>query len=244
MNGSPSPYRLAAPTASTPCRARPPTRPRWTSATRRADAPPTLPSSPSAATSRAIWADLLQSGGFAIAGPRRSGRSNALAMIARSVRANGCAVLAFCPRVSPLRQLQGEPGVVGIVNGDDPPIDQVLDLLNRVEGPLTVLVDDAPVLYGTAVAELLQKVAAEGIEQCHVLVVAGVAEELMRAQRGFIYQTIQARTGLMLCLEHTTDGDLLGVALPKSSVFRHPPGRAVLVTGTGTETVQVPLAPW
>jgi S-DNA-T family DNA segregation ATPase FtsK/SpoIIIE len=191
----------------------------------------------------AVTVDLYRSGGFVVAGPRRSGRSNALAIVARSVLAAGSAVVAFCPRPSPLRALRSLPGVAGVIDGDDPSVGQALEVVNRVEGPLTVLVDDAPTLHGTSVAELLGHVATKGIEQGHVLVVAGAAEELMRPLRGFIYEVVQARTGMLLCPERTTDGDLLDTRLPRSSVFRQPAGRAVLVAGASPLLIQVPLAP-
>jgi DNA segregation ATPase FtsK/SpoIIIE, S-DNA-T family len=190
----------------------------------------------------AITTDILRSGGFVVAGPRRSGRSNALLVMARSLLANKCQVVAFCPRPSLLRSLRGQPGVAGIFDGDDPPMAQVLDTLNQLSGPLAVLVDDASVLSPAPIAELLGHVAAEGVEQGHALVVAGIAEELMRPMRGFIYQTVQSRAGLLLCPEHATDGDLLGAHLPRSAVFRHPPGRAILIGRGRTQTVQVPLA--
>jgi len=190
----------------------------------------------------AVSVDVLASGGFVVAGPRHSGRSNTLVVMAGSLLTNGCAVLALCPRPSPLACLRDRPGVIGVFSGDDPPVKQVLEAVNAVEGPLVVIVDDATVVHGAPVAELLAHVSIDGPSQGHALIVAGIAEELARPMRGFIYHTVQSRTGLLLCPEHTTDGELLGTRLLKSAVFRQPAGRGVLVDGLVPEIVQVPRA--
>ncbi|HET9077150.1 MAG TPA: FtsK/SpoIIIE domain-containing protein [Acidimicrobiales bacterium] len=187
-----------------------------------------------------IGLDLLEPGGFVVAGPRRSGRSTALMVMARSLMAGGSAVLAFCPRLSPLRRLEGQPGVVGVVNGDDPSVAETLELVNRVDGPLAVVVDDAPMLHNGDLAELLEAIARDGREQGHVMIVAGGAEDLARPMRGFIVEVRQSRAGLLLCPESHLHGELVGVRLPRSSVFSRPAGRGVLVIDDRITTVQVP----
>jgi DNA segregation ATPase FtsK/SpoIIIE, S-DNA-T family len=189
----------------------------------------------------AIGVDLHQAGGFVIAGPRRSGRSTTLLSMAESLLAGGCSVLAFCPRVSPLRSLKGRAGVVAVIEGDDPSINEALAVVNQAQGPMVVFVDDAPLLYGASVAELLENIAREGPEMGHVMVIAGTADELMRPMRGFIYNTCQSRAGLMLCPENHTQGELFGVRLARSMVFRGPAGRGVFIDGGDMRLVQVPL---
>jgi S-DNA-T family DNA segregation ATPase FtsK/SpoIIIE len=186
-------------------------------------------------------ADLLGAGGgFVVAGPRRSGRSTALLVMATSLLASGSAVLAFCPRQSPLRGLEGRPGVLGVVNGETPSVADTLSLVNAAEGPLAVLVDDATLLHGGDLAELLETIARNGPEQGHVMVIAGGAEELARPMRGFIFEVRQCRTGLLLCPESHLHGEVIGARLPRSSVFNRPTGRGVLVVDDGMVTVQVP----
>ena len=188
----------------------------------------------------ATGVDLLAPGGFVVAGPRRSGRSTALAVMARSLLSSGSAVLAFCPRPSPLRRLAGVPGVVGVVTGDSPQVADTLAMVNSVDGPLTVMVDDAFLLHNSDVSELLEAIARDGPEQGHVMVVAGTGEDLARPMRGFIVEARQCRTGLLLCPETHLHGEVVGVRLPRSSVFSRPPGRGVLVADDRLLTVQVP----
>jgi S-DNA-T family DNA segregation ATPase FtsK/SpoIIIE len=188
-----------------------------------------------------VGVDLLDAGGgMVVAGPRRSGRSNALAVMARSLAEGGCAVVVLCPRLSPLRRLRGAPGVVGVMDGDDPPPAALLEMINSVTGPLAVVVDDAPLLHGAPVAELLEMVARDGPDQGHVSVVAGTADELLRPMRGFIVEVRQARTGLLLCPESHLHAEVVGARLPRSAVFSQPPGRGILVNAGRHVALQVP----
>jgi S-DNA-T family DNA segregation ATPase FtsK/SpoIIIE len=74
----------------------------------------------------------------------------------------------------------------------------------------------------------------------HAIIIAGTADELIRPMRGFIYSACQARTGLMLCPENHTQGELLGVRLARSMVFRGPVGRGVYVDNGALRLLQVP----
>jgi S-DNA-T family DNA segregation ATPase FtsK/SpoIIIE len=74
----------------------------------------------------------------------------------------------------------------------------------------------------------------------HVMVISGTADELMRPMRGFIYNTCQSRTGIMLCPENHTQGELFGVRLARSMVFRGPTGRGVFIDCGLMSLVQVP----
>jgi len=188
----------------------------------------------------AIGVDLSGPGGFVVAGPRRSGRSTALVVMARSLLRSGASVLAFCPRTSPLQELRGTPGVVGVVGGQNPSVAETLEIVNAVEGPMAVLVDDAGLLHGGDLSELLESIGRDGPEQGHVMVIAGGAEELGRPMRGFIFEVRQSRAGLLLCPESHLHGEVIGARLARSSVFSRPVGRGVLVSDDRLMTVQVP----
>jgi S-DNA-T family DNA segregation ATPase FtsK/SpoIIIE len=189
----------------------------------------------------AVGVDVRAAGGFVVAGPRRSGRSTAMLVMAESMLAGGCPVLAFCPRISPLRRLRGRTGVIGVVDGDDPRPEDVVEMLNKATDALAVFVDDAMLLNNAPIADLLDNVAREGPDMGHALVIAGNPDELMRPMRGFIYSVCQSRTGLMLCPENHNQGELLGARLPRSAVFRAPAGRGIFVDNGELELLQVPL---
>ena len=83
--------------------------------------------------------------GLVVAGPPRSGRSTTLITMARSLIAQQTPVLVIAPRRSPLRSLEGTPGVLAVLGAE---ID--VDFLRATLNPLdryVVLVDDAEMLY-------------------------------------------------------------------------------------------------
>jgi S-DNA-T family DNA segregation ATPase FtsK/SpoIIIE len=179
--------------------------------------------------------------GFTVAGPRRSGRSTALLGIATSVTQAGGTVVVLAPRRSPLRSLDGQPGVAAVVTESNPSPQDFVEVLNAVEGHLMIVVDDAELLHPSDIQELLQQVLRDGRDQGHAMVVGGTTEELLRAMRGFTFDARSSRAGLLLTPESHLQGELLGVRLPRSAVFTGPPGRGILALPGRTTLVQVPL---
>ncbi|HWG72857.1 MAG TPA: FtsK/SpoIIIE domain-containing protein [Acidimicrobiales bacterium] len=190
----------------------------------------------------AVGVDLSESGsGFVVTGPRRSGRSTALVVMATSLLEGGSALIALCPRNSPLRALRGRKGVLGMLDGEDPPVAELLELLNRAAGPLAVMIDDANLVHNSSAAELLERVARDGPEQGHAMIIAGTPDDLLRPMRGFIVEVRQSRSGLLLCPESHLHAEVIGARLPRSAVFNQPPGRGILISDAGQLLVQVAL---
>jgi len=180
--------------------------------------------------------------GFTIAGPARSGRSTALLCIARSLLDAGTEIFLLTPRASPLRELAGTAGVLAVLTGPEPDPTVLAVALNAARGPLAVLVDDAELLHTSDVQPLLQQVLREGRDVGHCLVAAGTSEDLGGAFRGFTFDARRSRSGLLLCPDTHLHGELLGVRLPRSSVFAGPPGRGLLIVAGEVGLVQVPAA--
>ena len=185
--------------------------------------------------------DLRTSGpAFVIAGPPRSGRSNALMVMARSLLAQGATLLAITPRASLLRTLAGHPGVAAVIDGRSMPKGEAEALLADLgTAPLTVIVDDAELISDAPIGELLTAYIRMGRDRDHTLVLAGTTSEL-GAFRGFIPEARKSHSGLLLCPGSPADGDLLGARLPRTALFPGPPGRGLLVTGGDLTLVQVP----
>ena len=179
--------------------------------------------------------------GFVVCGPPRSGRSSALISVARSVTLAGGRVVAITCRPSPLASLAGSTGVAAVLDG---PALGAADLSAVISetgtSGLTVIVDDAEMLADAPIGEVLSAFVRAARDRRSALVISGASGELGQF-RGFIPEVRKARAGLLLCPSSTADGDVLGVRLPRTSLFSGPPGRGVLVAGGEMTLVQVPF---
>ncbi|MGW5498745.1 FtsK/SpoIIIE domain-containing protein [Streptomyces olivaceoviridis] len=190
-----------------------------------------------------IGADLGQTPTFMIAGAPRSGRSTALLTMARSLLDGGCGLLVLAPRRSPLRDLAGVPGVAAVLTDPDVPTAEFREALRAVVQPTgVVLIDDAELLLqaeiSTDVAALARGAAGEGWG----LVAAGNADALSTAIGGWAAQIRRNRTGLIIAPQAVTEGEAIGVRLPRGVLGGRPtPGRAYLHLGDNQlVAVQIP----
>jgi S-DNA-T family DNA segregation ATPase FtsK/SpoIIIE len=179
--------------------------------------------------------------GFLVAGPPRSGRSNALVVMARSLAGQGGSVVAITARPSPLAELRDEPGVAAILDGRaTAPADLEALLASLRDAPTAVVVDDAELLSDSPIGETLAAFGRAGRDRGGALIVGGTTGDL-GAFRGFIPEVRKSRAGLLLCPGSPSDADLLGARLPRTAVFNGPPGRGVLIASWDMEIVQVPF---
>jgi S-DNA-T family DNA segregation ATPase FtsK/SpoIIIE len=183
--------------------------------------------------------DLNEEGpGFVVAGPGRCGRSTTLLTMARSLLRAQTPVLIITPRRSPLRSLDGEPGVLAVLAADFEP-DDLREKLNPLER-YAVIVDDAELLAGTANADILERVVHTGRDSDHGLILAGTTADLARSYSGFIPAALRSRSGVLFP-DAPTDGDLFRVQLPRNAQATGL-GRALLVRGGVTTPVQLSVS--
>jgi S-DNA-T family DNA segregation ATPase FtsK/SpoIIIE len=180
---------------------------------------------------------------FVVAGPPRSGRSTVLVTMARSLLAAGTSVVLATPRSSPLRDLDGTVGVRAVFTGCDIPALELAAALESGGAPCVVLVDDAELLRECDAADVLRSVMRSGDERPLGLVIAGGADDICTGFSGWQVEVKKSRQGTLLSPQGTTDGELIGVRLPRSVVGGTVvPGRALLHLGdTLLHTVQVPF---
>jgi DNA segregation ATPase FtsK/SpoIIIE, S-DNA-T family len=164
--------------------------------------------------------------GLTVAGPPRSGRSATLLTMTTSLLAGGTPVLVVTPRRSPLRALDGRPGVLGVLGSDAEP-DDVTAAVSGLDR-FAVVVDDAELLFNGPLSAPLEKILASGRDAEHGLIIAGATGDLGRAFSGFIKETLKSRCGVLVAVEAPTDGDLFGVRLPRNA-GPGPLGRGLLV---------------
>jgi S-DNA-T family DNA segregation ATPase FtsK/SpoIIIE len=183
--------------------------------------------------------DLLADGpGFTIAGPPRSGRSTLLVTMVKSllsaeVGEGPVPVLLVCPRRSPLRLLEGEPYVLGVLDAgaDEDAFHEAIGDHERY----VVVVDDAELLDGTDLEDPLTETVRSARDGEHGVIIAGTNEDLSRTYNGFIADCRRSRSGLLLGIVSADDGELLGLRLPRNAMSSGPVGRGIMASlGTGT----------
>jgi S-DNA-T family DNA segregation ATPase FtsK/SpoIIIE len=176
--------------------------------------------------------------GVVVAGPPRTGRSTALLTMTTSLLDAGTPVLVITPRRSPLRSLDGRPGVLAVLGGDVD-ADQVQAAVGARDR-YVVVVDDAELLADSLVSPALEQILLSGRDAEHGMILAGSTGDLSRTYSGFVPAALKSRCGLFVALEGPGDGDLFGIRLPRGA-GPGPLGRGLLVRPGSTAPVQVAL---
>lgn len=176
-----------------------------------------------------LGVDLAVSGpGFVIAGPPRSGRSTVLGCAARTLLRGGLPLVLVLPRRSPLRELADEPGVLGVL-GSDAAAQDLRQLASQAsDGRYAVLVDDAELLYDTALDTALEEVIRGGGDSGRCVVAAGTTDAIASQYRGFLTAARRSMNGMLLSPQGSSDGELFKVHLGRNP-GGGPTGRGLLI---------------
>ncbi|WP_195849256.1 FtsK/SpoIIIE domain-containing protein [Arsenicicoccus cauae] len=182
-----------------------------------------------------------------VCGPPGSGRSTALVALAQACGRPADRVVVVAAGPSPAaawadahsRTTIAAPGPVVPVLG--PTDDEALRRHLDQHPDAVVLVDDLEHLLDSPVEQVLVALARHAVTHPGgpVLVASGTTQHLAATYRGLATELRRAATGLVLQPRHASEGDLLGVALPR--LHAPPPGRGVLVDRGRTLVVQVAL---
>ena len=174
--------------------------------------------------------------GIVVAGPPRSGRSTTLITMARSLIAQQTPVLMIVPRRSPLRSLEGTPGVLAVL-GSELDVEYLRATLNPLDR-YVVLVDDAEMLYNAPNSEILERIIVSGRDADHGLVLAGTTADLSSCYSGFIATARKSRCGVLVAVDTPDDGDMFGVRLPRNA-GPGPLGRGLLFRAGRAAPIQL-----
>ncbi|WP_440101395.1 FtsK/SpoIIIE domain-containing protein [Streptosporangium sp. H16] len=180
---------------------------------------------------------------FVVAGPPRTGRSTALVTMARSLLEQGTGLIVLAPRRSPLRDLEGMPGVAAVLTDSEVSAAAFRAVLGDVpQENAVIMVDDAELFMQSEIDADLALLARGGAGNGWGLVLAGNAEALSYGLAGWVGQVKRNRSGMLLSPQSLSDGEVIGVKISRGLVGRAPqPGRGLLHLGDGTLiTVQVP----
>jgi S-DNA-T family DNA segregation ATPase FtsK/SpoIIIE len=174
-------------------------------------------------------------GGFVVTGPRKSGRSSALAAIVHQLAWRKAPVVVVSGRESILTEVAAAHGIQVLGGGDIGPaeLDPILDAAGEF---VTVVVDDAEQLKNTPIEHALT-----GAKHRAVFIVAADSESLSTLFGGPVVEAKRARRALVLRPESTIMGtQAVGSPIPKFMLGRATPGSAVLTTPSGWLPVRVP----
>lgn len=187
---------------------------------------------------QAYEVDLTRAPSFVVAGPGRSGRSSVLLGAAEAYLATGGQVIAVAPRPSPLRDLAGREGALGVVTDPATPASAYVEMVEGATGRVLVLLDDGEQLRDSGGNDFFLDVV-RGRRDDAFLLVAGNVDGLSGGISGWNVEARKSRQCLLLSPQGLSDGDLVGVRLPRNVIGRPVrAGRVWLHQGDG-ELVQV-----
>nr|WP_255480938.1 FtsK/SpoIIIE domain-containing protein [Quadrisphaera sp. RL12-1S] len=184
-------------------------------------------------------------GVFVVAGPPASGRTTALASLARSVQ-------RWCPQVR-THLLSADPSsLTGLLawtsravgpEAVDEAARRVLDELGRpgnAPAPHLVVVEDAPLHVGGLAETALVDLVAACLRGGHTLLVDGETSAL--TQWGPLLTAVRAgRRGVVLQPDQVDGDAVFRTAFPRVARAEFPPGRGLLVSRGAAVRVQVAL---
>ncbi|HLM29494.1 MAG TPA: FtsK/SpoIIIE domain-containing protein, partial [Acidimicrobiales bacterium] len=183
----------------------------------------------------------LAAGHVIVAGPPRSGRTSALATLAQAGAAAGLALFHVHARATPLSHAplwakvgRGPEGAAHLLR-------TLAAVAPRIGRDVLVVGDDFHELCDTEADDALSELLV--VARDHpISIVLGVDNQAGRRQySGVVPQLRKDGVGLLLQPDIDNDGDLLGVALPRSMKGPWPEGRGYFVVRGRTELVQVAL---
>ncbi|MGW3667101.1 FtsK/SpoIIIE domain-containing protein [Streptomyces sp. NPDC005141] len=182
---------------------------------------------------------------FVIAGPAKSGRSTTLLNMARSYLSQGVRLVVAAPRPSPLRELDGQDGVLKVFDEDDIESDDLREAIDSAsrEEPIVVLVDDGEVLEDCDAETVFKRIVQRGAERGLGLVIAGDEEDVCSGFSGWQVEMKKGRRGILLSPQDSSAGELIGIRTNRSMVGGPvAPGKGLLHLGDGEPlTVTTPM---
>lgn len=186
----------------------------------------------------ALGPDFARGTGFVVAGPSRSGRSSVLFTSALSALRTGAQVIVSAPRTSPLRQLAGVAGVLGVVTSTSAAVEEYEQMMSRATGPVLLVLDDVDVEKDLPAGEFFTRVVGGDTDRPVVTMAAADSGGNLFGGFGSWTSVLRnSRQGVLLSPQATTEAELLGLSLNQVNrqLFGGPvqPGKGLLHLGDG-----------
>lgn len=174
---------------------------------------------------------------FLVAGPAKSGRSAVLGAMTRTLIDGGASIVVLAPRPSPLRALEGQPGVAAVFTGSDITEEELAPLLDEATRRVLV-VDDGELLRDATGKDWLRDLVRGARDRGIGILLGGDISDVASGFSGWQVEVRKNRTGILLSPQNITDGDLVGARLPRSSLSAGvQPGRGLANLGDGELTL-------
>lgn len=190
----------------------------------------------------AVGLDLERTPLAMVGGPARSGRSTVLLSIAESLLRGGSDLVIAAPRPSPLRDLAGRAGVRAVLTSSDLTEDELKPLIEEGDGPVVLLIDDGELLKDVDAKDYLKSLQRTCGDTRRAIVLGGDSSEIGSGFSGWQVE-IKGRQGVIISPQAVSDGELIGVRIPRSSIGpQQQAGRVLAALGDGVlRTIQAPL---
>jgi S-DNA-T family DNA segregation ATPase FtsK/SpoIIIE len=170
-----------------------------------------------------------------IAGPGRTGKTNALEVLAEVVRCRpDVRVLGVALGRSPLRESRGLDDLIG----DQQSLDMLYDMVATTPSPHLILVDDADQIEDEE--DVFGRLLALKRPDVH-LVIAGRADALRTKYGHWTAKVRRSKVGLLLKPNVDNDGEVLDVELPKRHRVQMTVGRGYLADNGDLEVLQTAI---
>ncbi|MEV0642060.1 FtsK/SpoIIIE domain-containing protein [Streptomyces sp. NPDC050619] len=176
---------------------------------------------------------------FVVGGPPGSGRSTTLASLAVSLLSSGTRLVVLTPRDSPLRALDGHPGV-RLLASRAPTQEEFTAALGTGSEPRVVLVDDADLLTLPDIDPDLRALVESGKER-GIGVAAAATGDTLAGAMGWLSALKRQRRGVLLDPQSLMDGDILGTRLTHAQLRNRKLGRGLTVDPRTGELINVQI---
>ncbi len=192
--------------------------------------------------------DFSDVGTFAVFGPDRSGRTNALAVLADGLLSANPGIDAYllAPRRTRLTAMSGWTETASGTDACDELARRLAEMATTRQGdgaaPWLVMIDDGDELADTGGTQALAALLRRGRDCGLILVAAAQTHTVHRSFGGWLTDLRKAKHAMMLTPDLELDGELVGARLPKKSSRRFPTGRGYLVRRGEVDYVQVALS--
>ncbi len=174
---------------------------------------------------------------FVVAGPAKSGRSTVLATMARTLLDGGASLVALAPRPSPLRTLEGTPGVAAVLTASELTEQELAPLFDGATKRV-LIVDDGELLRDVAAKDWLKDLVRGARDRGVGVILGGDSSQVAGGFSGWQVEIRKNRSGILLSPQSISDGELVGARLSRSSLSTGvQPGRGLVNLGDGELTL-------